>query len=245
MEWWKYRHRRAAFGATRLLTLFSLTNSFDRLARFYRTDKSSLGNAYSPHYERHLGPRRFDRIVLFEIGVGGAGNQHAGGNSLHVWRDYLPRATVVGLDVFRKDLPFLGRRVHVVQGDQSSVEDLDRIVDRFGPPDVVVDDGSHIGSDVIATFTYLFDRMRGGGVYVIEDVYYSFHESGGAPGPGTAVGLLDEMIRSSQRITAAAADRVEFDVSVPLVGDPSRKPFGEVAAVHVYPGIAFIEKLGR
>jgi hypothetical protein len=250
MEWWKHRHRRAAVGASRLLTLLSLTNSFDRLARFYRTDKSTLGNGYSPHYERHLGPRRFERIVLFEIGVGGGANQHAGGNSLHVWRDYLPRATVVGFDVFRKDLPFLGRRVHVVQGDQSSPDDLDRIVDRFGPPDVVVDDGSHVGTDVIASFTYLFDRMRAGGIYVIEDVFCSFEEKyrgSTDPGPGTSLGLLDDLLRSLQYGHGHMIERAELDSSLRHLArrDALARTAAGVDAIHVYPGIAFIEKLDQ
>jgi hypothetical protein len=59
------------------------------------------------------------------------------------------------------------------------------------------------------------------------------------------LGLLDELLRSAQRITAAAAERAEFDLELPLVGDRSSSRFGEVAAVHVYPGIAFIEKPGR
>ena len=249
MGWWKHGHRRAAVGATRVPRLLSLTNSFDRLARFYRTDKSSLANDYSAQYRRHLGPRRFQRSLLLEIGVGGGRNRHAGGNSLHVWRDYLPRATIVGLDLFEKDLPFLGRRVHVVQGDQSSPAVLARIVDRFGPPDVVVDDGSHLGPDVIASFTYLFDRMRADGIYVIEDLFCSFHgqyEGGDNPGPGTALGLLDEVLRSAQRITGATAERAGFDSPGPLYGnDASTTRFDDVASVHVYPGIAFIEKLGR
>ena len=225
MRWWKHQHRRAAVGATRVLTVLSLTNSFDRLARFYRADKSSLAWNFSPHYERHLGPRRFARILLLEIGVGGMDNRYAGGNSLHVWRDYLPRATIVGLDLFAKELPFLGRRVHIVQGDQSSPDDLARVIDRFGPPDVVIDDGSHRGSDVIASFTYLFDRMPAGGLYVIEDLSFSFRSKYGGsenPGPDTALGLVDGLVRSMQSSTYSDA----------------------VRAVHVYESIAFIEKLG-
>lgn len=174
MRWWRHQDRRAAVGSTRVLTVLSLTNSFDRLARFYRADKSSLVWNYSPHYERHLGSRRFAKILLLEIGVGGMENRYAGGNSLHVWRDYLPRATIVGLDLFAKEPPSLGHRVHVVQGDQSSPDDLARLIDRFGPPDVFIDDGSHRGSDVIASFTYLFDLIPAGGMYVIEDLSFSF-----------------------------------------------------------------------
>ena len=225
MRWWKPGNRRAAVGATRVLTVLSLTNSFDRLARFYRADKSSLAHNYSPHYVRHLGPRRFEKILLLEIGVGGHRNRYAGGNSLHVWRDYFPRATIVGLDRVAKELLFLGRRVHVVQGDQSSPDDLARLIDRFGPPVVVIDDGSHRGSDVHASFEYLFDRMPAGAVYVIEDLDCSFQSSYGGsekPGPDTALGLLDGLLRSMQRSSARS---------------------DAVGAVHVYEDIAFIEKV--
>jgi hypothetical protein len=233
---------------TRVLTPLSLTNSFDLLARFYLTDKSSLGNDYSAEYRRHLGPRRFQKSLLLEIGVGGGKSRNAGGSSLHVWRDYLPRATIVGLDLYEKELPFLGRRVHTVQGDQSSQNDLARIVGRFGPPDIVIDDGSHIASDVVASFTYLFDRIKPGGVYVVEDLFYSFHEAFGGsddPGPGSPFGLLDALLRSAQRITPATAARVHLDPSFPHIGGTRATTSIEgVAAVHVYAGIAFIEKLG-
>jgi hypothetical protein len=231
------------------LTVLSLCNAFDLLGRFYATDKSSAGNNYSPHYRRHLGPRRFDKTVVLELGVGGQERRDAGGASLRLWRDYMPRATIVGLDIHAKELPFLGRRVHVVQGDQSSPAVLGRIIDRYGPPDVVIDDGSHVSSDVIASFTYLFARMRAGGMYVIEDLFWSFHRDYGGsenPGAGTALGLLDELVRSEQRVTAASAKRARLDPSFPHVSGNARAARIEgVAGVHVYPGIAFIEKLSR
>jgi hypothetical protein len=250
MVWWKHRQRRAALGASRLLTLLSLTNSFDRLARFYRTDKSSLGNDYSSHYQRHLGPRRFEELLLLEIGVGGGANRHAGGNSLHLWRDYLPRSTIVGLDLFPKELPFLGRRVYVVQGDQSSPDDLARIVDRFGPPDVVVDDGSHAGSDVIASFEYLFEHMHAGGVYVIEDLFSSYekrYDGSPDPGPGTALGLLDDSLRSVQHEHGHMIERASLDrpSGQPDGGDGRASRIAGIASIHIYPGIAFIAKAGR
>jgi hypothetical protein len=99
------------------------------------------------------------------------------------------------------------------------------VIERFGPPDVVIDDGSHRGADVIASFTYLFDRMRAGGMYAIEDLDCSFQSGYGGsenPGLGTALGLLDGLVRSLQR----SSTRSEA-----------------VGAVHVYEDIAF-EKLG-
>ena len=233
-----------------MVTALSLVNAFDFIARFYRTDKSSLSNDYSPYYQRHLGPRRFKKSVVLELGVGGTANRHAGGNSLHLWRDYMPRATIVGLDIHPKELPFLGRRVHVVQGDQASPDDLGRILDRFGVPDVVIDDGSHVGADVISSFTYLFNRMRTGGIYVIEDLFFSFEdEYGGSedPGPDTALGLLDELLRSMQRGHGHVIERERLGLSAHevLEDDTLAKRVLGLAAVHGYPGIVFIEKSER
>jgi 23S rRNA U2552 (ribose-2'-O)-methylase RlmE/FtsJ len=245
---WKRGHRRGAIGATRLLTILSLTNSFDGLARFYGTDKSSRGNNYATHYRHHLGSRRFRKNVVVEIGIGGYDRAHGGGGSLRALRDYMPRSRIVGFDIHPKDLPYLGHRVHVMQGDQSSPDDLGRIIDRFGSPDVVIDDGSHLGTHVIASFQYLFDRMAPGGIYAIEDLFFSYHEAfGGTKNPGreSAMGLLDELMHSAQRVTASTARRLKVDPAFPHLDRAGRIGIGTVASVHVYPGIAFIEKVGR
>ncbi|MDR1647626.1 MAG: class I SAM-dependent methyltransferase, partial [Zoogloeaceae bacterium] len=45
--------------------------------------------------------------------------------------------------------------------------------------DIVVDDGSHVCGDVIATFLNLFPRLASGGVYIIEDLSTSYWENFG------------------------------------------------------------------
>ncbi len=70
-----------------------------------RTDKLSHG--YDRYYVRHLSSRRLSAMRVLEIGVGGYKRPTPGG-SLAVWRDYLSRSRIVGLDISDKHVR-LGR----------------------------------------------------------------------------------------------------------------------------------------
>jgi 23S rRNA U2552 (ribose-2'-O)-methylase RlmE/FtsJ len=91
---------------------------------------------YFPAYEAHF-ERFVDRpMVMWEIGV-------ADGGSMQLWRRYFgPRAQIVGLDVVdHRELE--EDQVAIRVGDQSDPAVLDGLLDEFGPPDIVLDDGSH------------------------------------------------------------------------------------------------------
>jgi hypothetical protein len=95
--------KRVLLGRTGVLRALSLVNALDPIARSYRTDKGSGQHGYTTHYARHLASRRFDRNLVFEIGVGGYGDPKAGGDSLRMWRDYLVRSRIVGVDIEEKE----------------------------------------------------------------------------------------------------------------------------------------------
>ena len=188
-------------------------------------------------YACHLGSRRLKRNLVFEIGVGGFEDPCLGGESLRMWRDYFIRSRIVGIDIIEKHCDHLGRRVDLVRADQSDESQLAGLVERYGRPDVVIDDGSHIGDHIIISFRTLFPLLRAGGIYVIEDLNTSFiPDFGGSipPGERTGVGLVRSLAESTQSL----------DASFPgfWKTEPPPAAFGEVGAVHVYPGIVFVEK---
>ena len=124
----------------------------------------------------------------------------------------------VGVDIGPRD--FREPRVTTVVGDQTDRAFLRSLVADHGPFDVVIDDGSHISAHIITSFQTVFPLMPSGGLYVIEDLQYSYDPEfgGGPPGtPQTSVEMLKTLIDS------------------PTQG-------GDVASVHVYPKIAFIER---
>jgi hypothetical protein len=210
------------------------TNLSPRISRLYNgTDK--LDHGFLQYYRRHFASLRLRRLVVFEIGVGGYISRVPGG-SLPLWRDYFPRSTIVGLDLHAKDIDF-GPQVHFVQADQSRPEDLQGAVTRFGRPDIVIDDGSHIGEHIICSYQTLWPQLAPGGWYVIEDLISSYlPDFGGShpPGPATGIGLIRSLIDSVQSRDPT------FDFQ-PELGTPGLSR-SDVAAVYCYPGITFIEK---
>lgn len=43
--------------------------------------------------------------------------------------------------------------------------------------DIIIDDGSHVSSDIIRTFALYFPKLKSGGTYIIEDLHASYWES--------------------------------------------------------------------
>jgi hypothetical protein len=219
----------------RLGTPLALANELGFMVRAYGgTDKWI--HDYTPHYEQHLARRRFRRQVVFEIGVGGYSDIRPGG-SLAIWRDYFVRSTIVGLDISPKQID-LGARVKFERVDQSSSLDLQRVIEQHGCPDVVIDDGSHVGNDLTASFDFLWPRLQHGGVYIIEDLSTSYYPKygGGDPPPQTsAVALVQRLVDCVQAQDSTFARK-------PAWGSRSAPQYFDVCAVHVHPGIVFIEK---
>jgi hypothetical protein len=210
-------------------------NAPDWLAGSYDgTDK--LDHGYITYYRRVLGTRRFHQMTVFEIGVGGYESPEPGG-SLQFWRDYFPRSTIIGLDISEKTLDY-GPRVKFARADQSSAADLESVVAEYGPPDIVIDDGSHIGEHQIASFECLWPKLPSEGVYVIEDLATSFApEYGGAhPAPErSGIGLLQALVADTQAVDP-------YFLWDDAVASAPTARYPDVAAVLSFPGIAFLEK---
>lgn len=103
---------------------------------------------------------------VFEIGV-------KGGGSTAFWKALFPAAAVVGMDIkLQRSLASEPSEDGVIylQGDQTDAARLNEIADRYGPFDVVIDDGSHVTDHQAMTMRCLLRRVRPGGVYVIEDI---------------------------------------------------------------------------
>src|SRR6202008_2820925 len=52
---------------------------------------------------------------------------------------------------------------------------LQDVVDKLGPFDVILDDGSHMNSHIALTFRHLFPNgLAPGGVYIVEDIHSNY-----------------------------------------------------------------------
>lgn len=126
---------------------------------------------YFSIYESLFAPLRERPISVLEMGV-------YQGASLKVWRDYFhPQSIITGIDInpdcARFDDP--SRNVFVRIGPQQDSAFLNGVVSDLGPFDLIIDDGSHVASHLIASFCLLFGRgLKEGGLYFVEDTHTSF-----------------------------------------------------------------------
>lgn len=138
-----------------------------------QTGRSILKNShYFPIYERHF--RRFVNVpmIMFEIGTG------EGGSAL-MWKHYFgPRAKIVTIDIADKK-SISEEQIFVRTGSQADPRFLQSLVEEFGPPDIVLDDGSHQMDDINASFDALFPRMSASGTYLVEDLDGAYWEERG------------------------------------------------------------------
>jgi trans-aconitate methyltransferase len=216
----------------RRLAALPVRRSLSGLTIVYGSDKRDRRTQYVDLYVRHMKSRRRNVVSLLEIGVGGYSDPHSGGASLRMWRTYFPRAQVVGIDIEPKVIR--EPRIRFLQCDQSSVNDLQRVA-ALGPFDVIIDDGSHQQAHILLSFEVLYSALKPGGLYVIEDLQtaYAMQSGGGPVGTAdTSLSLAKTLIDEVNRRHIPDADNVLDEINC------------DVAAVHTYSNIVFIERGG-
>jgi hypothetical protein len=148
---------------------------------------------YFPAYERHFGHYVNRPCVLLEIGVGEGG-------SLQMWKRYLgPYAQIVGIDLREECAALEEEQVAIRIGHQADPAFLGRVIEEFGPPDIIIDDGTHVMQHVLTSFRVLYPRLDRNGVYAVEDLHTAYWPEfgGGLRREGTFIevckSLIDEL----------------------------------------------------
>jgi hypothetical protein len=144
--------------------------SLNALGIICGTDKSQLGFDYLRHYDRALAQFRNVPINMVEIGV-------FNGASTRMWKRYFPKATIVGVDIQDRCKAYEEDRLKIEIGSQSDGAFIDALMAQY-PPTVMIDDGSHIASDIIFTFERAFPAVLPGGCYIIEDLLFHGGQDG-------------------------------------------------------------------
>lgn len=180
---------------------------------------------YFPVYERHFSGWRNRSLTFLEIGV-------ARGGSLQMWRRFFgPLARIVGIDIDPECRAHEGPGIFVRIGDQSDHGFLQSVVDEFGVPDIVLDDGSHRMEHVASSFEFFYRRMHKNAIYMVEDMHTAYWEEygGGMERPETFINFAKQCV-----------DRLNADHSRGAVtpDDITRETF----AISFYDSIVCFEK---
>ena len=126
------------------------------IADYYETDKGNIKHLYTPIYESVIG--NLKNINLLEIGI-------ANGCSLKAWSHYYPGSKITGIDINPncKILCKDNDKINIIISDVLEYEFNEKY-------HVIIDDGSHIPRDMIKSFTKLWNNVKSGGYYIIEDM---------------------------------------------------------------------------
>lgn len=166
----------------------------NQIAKNYGTDKSDEIHNYCVKYEKYLPFERYNKLNILEIGV-------LNGKSLKTWKNYFYRSQILGIDINPECKKYQEENVFVEIGSQADSVFLKDIMRQYGPFDMILDDGSHMNEHVIFSFEHLFESVKSGGVYIIEDVGTSYWSDYG--------GGIDE-IQSSMNYFKRLTDDVNF-----------------------------------
>ncbi|VDM27327.1 unnamed protein product [Toxocara canis] len=146
----------------------------------YDSDKPTLHANYFGPYAQFLCPWKAEgkEVSILEFGVdfhfsfltniGGFGEELKGGADLFTWSRFFPKAKVIiGVDISKKSF-HVAPNVKMFQASQVDEKAVNEICEKYGPFDLIVDDGSHMVDHVIATFKLVWKCLKYDGLYVLE-----------------------------------------------------------------------------
>lgn len=140
-----------------------------------KNKKNFKGHNFSKFYEKHFRNLKRKKINILEIGVWE-------GASTASFYHYFKNAKFFSIDRNFK-LKYFSKRINFVYCDTTSSKDLSKFKsflkqEKVNTFDIIIDDGSHILSNILKNLIFFFRYVKPGGIYVIEDYkhpnYFSY-----------------------------------------------------------------------
>ena len=149
-----------------------------------------------------------------------------------MWRKYFgPLATIVGIDHMPRCKKLESEGTFVRIGSQEDQAFLQNVIDEFGVPDVVLDDGSHQPGPTNAAFEFLYPLMRSRSIYIVEDLHTAYMPEFG--------GSLENQSTFINRTKALIDKMHESHTNGAISGD---KISSQTLSIHVYDSIIALHK---
>ena len=162
---------------------------------------------YFDTYDKLFHGYRDKHITFVEIGV-------LNGGSLFMWRNYFGEAArIIGIDLNPQAKKWEEHGFEIFIGGQ---EDPDFWVDFFGSVgeiDIVLDDGGHTYLQQIVTAEMVLDKIKDGGLLVVEDTHTSYMEGFGDSRINFMNYVLQTMHRINSRFSSFQPEQTDRRVS--------------------------------
>lgn len=197
--------------------------------------------AYEFHFESFK--KRKTHINILEIGV-------QGGGSLWAWKEYFSDniKNIVGIDIDSdcKSIEDSNSNIFVEIGNQMNVEFLISTSKKYGPFDIIIDDGGHYMENHLVSFETLFPLMENDSLYCIEDLHTSYWPKYGGDFPSLTskslntikylANLIDNLNARAQRNEEAKLSETQNSYSYMDLN---------LNSIHFYESLALIHKKNR
>lgn len=176
-------------------------------------------------------------LCLLEIGV-------QNGGSLETWEKYLPPGSEIhGMDINPKCLELnFDENIHFHPGNAADELFVHKLFSDKSF-DVIIDDGSHLCNEVIATFLHLFKKLNPGGVYIIEDLHTSYWEAfgGGLYNKNSSIEFFKQIIDALNAYHIPTKQLLNHADFAPLL----ELCYSEVASISFFDSICSITRFGK
>ncbi|MCV6824828.1 MULTISPECIES: class I SAM-dependent methyltransferase [Halocynthiibacter] len=176
----------------------NLTDLADR----FGSDKGSKKHRYSELYQMLFLPYRERELTFLEMGLQIGGPEHGkhadrpttDAPSIRMWLEFFPDAHIHGLDV--SDFSwFSDSRFTFHRCDMDTRENIREAMRDVSEFDIVIDDASHASHHQQNAFLELFQKVKSGGLYIIEDLRWQPPEMERPDYPKTSA-LFQEYIKT-------------------------------------------------
>ncbi len=173
---------------------YNTDNYLSRLCEKYGTDKGFVNfenetpykwkpHTYSLFYHTLFSHCKDNIKLVFECGIGTnksdvESNMSVNGKpgaSLRVWKDYFINAEIFGADIDSRIL-FKEDRINTYQVNQLEPDSIKKMWSEIKKNnfDIIIDDGLHSFEAGFIFFKNSFDKLKKGGIYIIEDIDFSY-----------------------------------------------------------------------
>ena len=182
---------------------------------------------YLDVYDRELTRLRGRDLTFLEIGI------YKGG-SVPLWTNFFTRnSKLVFVDIDPACRDLVSEDVNVEIGDQADPAFLAMLAQKYGPFDIIIDDGGHHVQQQRASLDHLWPHLNDKGLYLIEDTHTSYWPGfgGGYRAPGSFIEHSKSLVDAMHSWYTDQDDIFPFD-------DRAR----DLGSVRFYDSIVVLEK---
>ena len=164
-------------------------------SHFFSDNIKHSGHGYDVFYEKLFKENRTKNLNIMEFGI-----HH--GDSLAALSSYFPNANIVGVDKNPFSTNYKSKRIRTLHCDVSSEKNLESLSNYLNKDyDYIIDDASHNPIHQKLTLFSMFQNLKSGGIFVIEELnFFQSENNKDDPNQNFLRNLLIDVSKKSETI---------------------------------------------